>query len=131
MEPINFYKLGKRLYQRYPEVARQLINDEPKQNDTSGQIPEIYQKFINLRDPNADGIMIKIEFVAIVVKHADPEIFTTRKKLKSGVRSELAKYFKCDGSQISHNLANAKSYMKIYADFRNRVEGLYSQIFET
>ncbi len=132
MEPVNYYKLGKRLYLRYPDIARQLLNDEPMQRDVTGQISTIYQKFTKIRTDYPGGAAVaRLEFITIIVKHTDPEVFTTCKKLKAGVRSELAELFECDGSAISHMIANAKSYMRIYADFRDRIEQLYSEIFET
>lgn len=128
---INYYRIGKRLFLRYPEIAQNMLCDEFVQHDITGQLPNLYQKFLELNTiSQGEASMKRLKFVAIIVKHADPEVFTTAKKLKPGIRSELAEFFKCDGSAISHTLKNIKTYMEIYKEFRNEIEDLYIEMFE-
>lgn len=130
-QPKNYYSLGRRLTMRYPELAILLLKEDPEPVNISGKIPFYYRRFLNLIEQKQTEINIsRLEFVAIIVKFADPESLTTTKKLRPGIRSELAELFHCDNSQISHILRTAKSYLKIYVDFRERIDYLYMVMFE-
>ncbi len=129
----NYYQLGRKLAIRYPEFARHLMEDDKEQKDFETFIPELYQRFIVIHPEHTtrnDKTRHRLEFIAVVVKHLDPEALTTDKQLKKGVRTVLARNFNCGSSLVSHTLKTVKNYLIIYKDFRMAVEYLYSELFE-
>lgn len=129
----NYYQLGRKLAIRYPEFAKHLMEDEKRHKDLEDFIPELYSRFKEI-SPEPDSRNAKaryrMEFIAVVVKHLDPEALTTDKQLIKGVRCILAKNFNCGSTIISHSLKSVKNYLVIYKDFRIAVEYLYSELFE-
>ena len=129
----NYYQLGRKLTIRYPEFARHLMEDDKEKTDLASFIPNLFQKFITIHpEPSSrnDKTRHRLEFIAVVVKHLDPEALTTEKQLKKGVRCVLARNFNCGSSLVSHTLKTVKNYLIIYKDFRIAVEYLYSELFD-
>ena len=130
---MNYYQLGRKLAVRYPDFARHLIEDDNDRKDIETFIPELYLRFktIHPEKPSRnEKTRHRLEFIAVVVKHLDPEALTTDKQLKKGVRVVLARNFNCGSSLISHTLKTVKNYLTIYKYFRIAVEYLYSELFE-
>ena len=132
--PTNYYQIGRKLVTRYPEFARHLIQEDQERYGIENQIPKLFKQYAQLRPDcttKSQRTRQRMEFVAIIVRYADPEAMTSDKKLKKGVRSALAETLQCDVTQISHTLKNVKNYIRIYKDFQIAVEYLYSELFNS
>jgi len=129
----NYYQLGRKLSVKYPDFAKHLTNSDNIPENLETFIPALYSKFILLRPEKAsrnEKNRNRMEFIAIVVKHFDPEALTMDKSLKKGIRTHLATQFNCGSSLISHTLKTVKNYLIIYKEFKISVEYIYQELFE-
>lgn len=129
----NYYQIGKKIAHRYPELAREIMEEEVDLKDWRNDLPGIYEKFKSLHEypkSKKQQTIQRMEFVAVIVMHLDRDALYCNKALKRGIRSLLARILQCDDTLISNTLKTVKNYLSIYKDFQASVEYLYSELFE-
>ncbi len=130
MTNIDYEILGKKVLEKYPYIAKELI-ETPTLNNLE-LLPEILQTIQEekgtpiSKKQHTDFRMI---VTAVIVKLYDPEIFSGYKRnLRHGLRQSLSNQMNCSPTQISHLLKSVRDYLSIYSDFAQEVIYLYEKI---
>ena len=114
------------LEQEEKELVTPLISDRTK-------IREIYGIYTDeavragIKPNSSDGRRI---FIFIIIRLFCPDAFSGR-RLRRGVRNQLAAVLRCEGSIVSHDFKNITFYYKRYRPFRETVNEIYDAIMET
>lgn len=120
------------LKKTYPLVYGK-IAPEPVVKDLK-KLPEYYELYIRITGiPKQDIIdntkEQRILFIAVVAMLMDPIFFETDHKTKYGFHNEMAKMLNCKNYLIIfNNLKKAINFIKVYPDFKNKVNDIYEKI---
>lgn len=128
---VNYKLVYLKLKQRYPEIAKELVPDQPPMDEYD--MLKAFTIFCKIKGIYCLTIPenrteVRDLFVATFVKLYDPEYFMHKKKLRKGLRPKMAKLLNCQESIISYNLSNVKNYLTIYRSFNDEVEYIYETI---
>lgn len=127
----SFYRLCKR---EYPSIVQELTPKPVLNNFKS--IPDLLNRYCELSGSTIDDVRKnrnneRLVFIAVVVKAFDPiSIDDIENLLPRGLRIVLSDVLHCHTTQISNSIQTVRTFMKIYADFRDRVSYFYSEIIK-
>lgn len=120
MPQINYEILGKKLVEKYPVIAKELIAQpliyDLSKLDSIKQI--IYSDPILLNKTQSEK---KEYFVAVTLKLYDPDHLNGYKKIRKGLRREITNLFNCSPSLISNLSKKVTILLTVYKDFENEV----------
>lgn len=132
-EPKDYKKFYERVGRIYPFVTNHLDPVIPITD--MKQLPDLLDRFIAASGSTREEVHrnfhdARILFVSLSVRMSDPLFYEFNSRAKYRLILSLAKLLHCDKSQILYNLRKSKNYWKVYPEFRDKVNELYSKIIE-
>jgi len=129
MQHINYEVLGKKLIERYPTVAKELIQ-LPALQDLK-LLPAIQELiYSNIRILPKSKTIKKEYLVSILLTLYDPDCLAGYKKMRKGLRKAISELLNCDPSLISHNIKKVNIYIAVYEEFADNTRYLADIIKE-
>lgn len=120
------------LQKNYPTIYNEL-NQKPSLTNLDN-INQLLNLFCNLKGLTFEEVIknrdqSRILFITIIVKCYDPIFFIDEEKvLKRHLREELSNVLFCHETQISHILSTARTYLKVYKQFREEVDWICEKL---
>lgn len=133
MENVDYKTLGKALYEKYPDVAMELIEGSRPIINNFEFIPRVGMVLENLKEYPPATTRERTDynrlFVLVSVRLFDPDSFNgTRKYMRSGLRKYLSHNLGCSPTRVSELYREAKDLLKLYRSFRNEAIALFDEI---
>ncbi|PKP11970.1 MAG: hypothetical protein CVU09_00280 [Bacteroidetes bacterium HGW-Bacteroidetes-4] len=117
MPQINFEILGRKLVNKYPTIAKELI-EYPKIYDLK-LLPQIKETILtHPRLSNKTATEKKEYFVAVALILYDPDHLAGYKKIRTGLRREISTLFNCSPTLISNLSKKVTILLSIYKFFK-------------
>lgn len=110
------------------ELVSPIIRDYSQMSEVYG----IFSDELARREDNhtLSSIENRRIFILIAMRLFCPSVFVGR-KLKHGIRDQMATILGCEASVISHDFKNLTFHYKKYRRFRETVDAIYESIMET
>lgn len=135
LTPRQFEQLGREVFTKHPELARQIIGENSIYPDIQdlGKVPLILELFLNHQGNQVHGksqseIQARKTFLMVLILCFHAEARKTRVRIRHGLYSAAAKALGTSISITRKHANNARAEYNIYKEFKNQVDSLYQKI---
>ncbi|MFZ5939038.1 MAG: hypothetical protein ACOYXB_00565 [Bacteroidota bacterium] len=131
---INYYRLGRKLEQTYPAIAKELlVKLQPafKNLDLIPHLYRIYQEIAEAPRSTKEKTEFRTVFIMAITGLYDPEsLLGNKARTTDGLRRKLSEVLDCLPTQVSYLYRNGRFFISHYPKFARKVEDLRTRLSE-